>query len=36
MTTPLEEGQYFKEPQAFDGIGFYFYGHLQTDIRMEP
>jgi hypothetical protein len=27
-TTPLEEGQYSKEPRAFDSTGFYFYGHL--------
>jgi hypothetical protein len=35
-TTPLEEGQYSEEPRAFDGTGFYFYGYLQTDIRMKP
>ena len=35
-TTPLEEGQYSEEPRAFDGTGFYFYRHLQTDIRIEP
>jgi hypothetical protein len=35
-TTPLEEGQYSEEPRAFNGTGFYFYGHLQTNIRIEP
>jgi len=27
-TTPLEEGQYSKEPRAFNSTGFYFYKHL--------
>ena len=36
ITTPLKEGQYSKEPRAFNSTGFYFYKHLQTDIQMEP